>query len=382
MKHAMSLLALMATLLPAWAQTGVPMVQSGEFKDVRIRMYIGSDRALVRESCQVYLPMGTSEVRFKWIDADIDGAEVRLEAPAGVRVGGMRQPVGETNCVAWPVEVDSEGVRTLTACYFVRGLNWSATYEVVFDAAAGNASLVGRLHLSNDSRLPLRDAHLELCAPPTALLDASQEIGGRGKPGVYATIEHCDLEPGWQKRVVFIEARDIPARVVYRLDWEATRAEARRFLLLDLRPMGGPQALPQGHLELYERQGAERTWVLSGDLVPAADKETELALGVERQIIFQRTTTSWRKTEVQFDRVGRVSGFDTTEEISAVVRSRLTAPAQVEMVERVPGKWELDTRVPPTKREANLVQWDYVLEPGERREITFRIIRHIGSRAG
>ena len=374
------LLSCLMLALPALtlADALVPMVRCAPARDVQVTMYAGSDRALVREVSSVDLAAGQTELRFHWTDADIDDSSVALTGPDGVTVGGVRQVPEEPKTFIWPVTAQEAGVRQFTASYFLRGLHWSPVYYLTVDAVSGKARLVGKLHLTNDSRYPLRGVHLSLCAAATSVLDKTT---GQASLGTYAALEDCTLEPGWQRRVTFLDTRDVPARVVYRADWETSRTELRRWVLLDLRKIAVPGTLPKGHLEVSEVLGGKRLPVTGGDLDQQADKDTEIPLGAERDVVYERTLLSTRKTDVEFDKIGRVSGFDTSDETSAVFRNRLPQAVHIEVIERVPGKWDLVTKVAPVKQDPNEVHWEMDLQPNQRAEMQFTAVRHTGTRA-
>lgn len=373
--------ALLLMCAAAHCQVATPLLRPSAAESVRVTMHIGSDRALVRETCSVYLPAGTSDVQFRWTEAPIDDASVSLHGPQDVRIGGLRRPAGESKVLSWPVEAPTAGVRRFTALYFMTGLKWVASYRVVFDAEAQTASLVGSLHLTNDSKLPLRGARLELSPAPTGVLDRIENAEATEPAATYAALDDFTLEPGMQRRVTFFQARDLPIRILYRADPEAYKQEVRKFLLLDLRDVPLPGTLPRGGLHVEEVTGGRRVPVTTAELVHAADRETEVALGGERDIIYERRILNRRKTDVEFDRLGRVSGFDTSEEVCDAFRNRLPVPVRIELIEKIPGKWDFASRTTPTTKEANEVRWGFELQPHEAREIVFKIIRHTGSRA-
>lgn len=363
------------------AQEGVPLALSSTTRDVKVTLRVESDAALVRESAGVYVPEGKSYVRFEWTDADIDPASVRLYGPDEVKIGGVRQSAGTQKSYSWPVLAERSGTRVLTASYFLKGIKWSASYHLTFDAQGAKAQLVGKLHITNDSRLPLRNAKLELCAAPAGVLDT---LGGStvdGPSGTYAAVDSCTLEPGCQKRITFLQAADLPCRVLYRAEPEAQRTEVRRHLMVDLCKLAVPGTLPKGHLEVYETTTEGCVPLVGTELVHAADKETEVFVGAEPNIVFERTMMGMRKTDVEFDRLGRVSGFDTAEDLTAVFRNRLQSPVDLELVERVPGKWDATCKPEPTKREANEMRWALQMEPGGSAEVVFTVVKHTGSRA-
>jgi len=381
--HRVLLATAMAVLCTACAhaQEGVPLALSSTTRDVKVTLRVGSDAALVRESAGVYVPEGKSYVRFEWTDADIDPASVRLYGPDELKIGGVRQSAGAQKSYSWPVLAERSGTRVLTASYFLKGMKWSASYYLTFDAQEKKAQLVGKLHLTNDSKLPLRNANLELCAAPAGVLDTLGGSVADGPSGTYAAVDSCTLEPGCQRRITFLQAADLPCRVLYRADPEAQKTEVRGILMVDLCELAVPGTLPKGHMEVYENTPEGCVPLVGTDLVHAADKETEVFVGAEPDIVFERTLMGTRKTDVEFDRLGRVSGFDTADDVTAVFRNRLQSPVDLELVEKVPGKWDATCRPEPTKREANEMRWALQLEPGGSAEVAFTVVKHTGSRA-
>ena len=358
----------------------VPVIRCTAAKDTQVTMYVGSDRSLVQETTSVYLPAGRTEMRFRWLDPDIDETSVSLTGPAGVTIGGVRQVPDEAKTFIWPVEVAEAGPREFVASYFLRGLKWSATYTLTLDATATKASLRGMLHLTNDSHMALHGVRLRLCTPPVGVVEKGV-VEGAAPLGVYAKLDNFTLEPSWQKRVPFVTLDDAPARIIYRADNEVAKSDVQRFLYADLRTPQMPGQLPVGHLEIREVVNGRRVPVLGTDLNQSTGGETAVLLGTTRDIVFERTLLGTRKTNVEFDRIGRVSGFDTVEEVGEMLRNRMGIPVHVSLVERVPGIWDLATLTPPAAKYANEMWWEFDLKPGDKAEASYTVTRKTGTRA-
>ncbi len=381
MKRMAMALLILSVCWAALADGDVPLLRQSETRNVRLTMCVGTDRVLVRETCGMFLPAGTTEVRFQWTDADIDANSVNLEAVGEATIGGLRRPLGTTNTFAWPVGVKEAGMYEFVASYSVKSIKWSPTYVLVFDPDAGTATLTGKLHLTNSGKLPLRDAHIQVCVGPTGVLD-KLERAETGEPlGSYAVMREVSLRPGWQRRVRFMQAKGLSAKLVYRAEPEAHKTTIYKYLQVDMSNLPMPGPLPGGHLEIYESVAGKSIPVLATNLSQSTTGATEIRLRSEPDIIFERKTLKRTKTDVEFDRIGRVSGYDTSEEISAVFRNRLPNTVRLELIERVPGKWEFSAREAPTVKEANAVRWNFDLEPNARQEFVFSIVRHTGTRA-
>jgi len=139
--------------------------------------------------------------------------------------------------------------------------------------------------------------------------------------------------------------------------------------------------LPKGKLRVYEMTPTGRFPVTTVDLNHSIEGDTEVALGAERDIIFQRQLNATTRTDLEFDRFGRVSGYDVRDEFSDALRNRLSTPATLKLTEIIPGKWGLVTDLPTTTKEDNKITWEFTLAPGELKQITFTIVRRTGTRA-
>jgi hypothetical protein len=360
------------------ADNPVPLSLISSAQALHVTLSAGSDRALVRESCSLLLPVGRSEVRFRWTDEQIDAASLDLRGPAEVKIGGLRQPVGETNTYAWPVECPTAGARDFTISYFLKGLTWTPTYRLTLSADGQTASLTGRIHLTNDSKLALRNASLDLCVAPTVALSQDTDVA---REGTYSIADSAEILPGWQRRFVFVSLQDLPASTLFRADTDAFKQDVHRLLLLDLRNLPGAGILPKGHVEIDQIRDDVRAWIGADDLEQQSDKPTELDLGVERNVVFERKTLSRSKTSLEMDKTGRVSGYDIIEETSALFRNHLDTAATVELVEKTPGKAVITGKLAPTSKNGNESRWTLTVEPQTESEVRFTYTRKIGTRA-
>jgi hypothetical protein len=369
------------TLLAAPGSADTVLFQLSPATSQAVTLYVGSDRCVVRETTRLLLPAGRTELRFRWGDANLDPATIGLAAPADVRVSGYRAHRDEAGTYAWDVDADTPGEREFTASYNLRGLTWAPTYELTFDAAAGTATLIGRLQLNNDSRLPLRQAALQLCTTTPVIVEPLGVTAGGELTHLYADLPCVTLLQGWQRRVPFLRMEGIPARLLYRADPDNTAAEVRRILKLDLRQTPLPGALPRGHVEVLESTASGARRALGADLVQVLDGDTEFSLGTERRLIFERKMMAHRKTDLEFDRLGRVAGFDTCDDIRDRFRNRAAFAARIEVIEHAAGKWDLRADTPPTSRGVSELRWEFDLPAGAQHDVPFTLVRHSGTRA-
>lgn len=346
-----------------------------------LTLYMGSDRCIMTETTRLWVPAGRSELRFRWADANLDAATIGLAAPADVVVSGYRGHRDEPSTYAWDLDAPSAAEREFVATYTLRGITWAATYQLTFDRTAGTATLAGLLHLTNDSRVALRDAPLKLCTSTPIVVEPLGIAVGGERTNLYADLPAVTLAPGCQRRVPFLRMEGIPASVLLRAYPDTAGAEVRRVMQVDLRTTPLPGALPRGHVEVREVSGESTRRLAGADLVQALDTLTELPLGVERRLVFQRTVLANRKTDFEFDRLDRVSGFDTCDDIRDSFRNRTGAPVRVELIERAAGKWNLRSDPAPVTLTAGEARWQLEVPAGCDQDVNLTVVRHSGTRA-
>jgi len=101
---------------------------------------------------------------------------------------------------------------------------------------------------------------------------------------------------------------------------------------------------------------------------------------VARDLLVDRRLLSREKLRMEFDRLGRVSGFDTVERYLIEVRNLSAEHASIEIVEAVVDTaWEFETRALHVSEPGRVIMHVGVA-PGERGHVQFTITKHSGSR--
>jgi len=81
---------------------------------------------------------------------------------------------------------------------------------------------------------------------------------------------------------------------------------------------------------------------------------------------------------VEFDRLGRVSGFDTVEKYRLLVRNHLAEAVDLEVVEVVLDTWDFAGRA--ATEEDGRVTMDLSVPSGMERALEFTLTKHSGTR--
>ena len=364
-----------------------------------LTLYANQDLALVREARHLYLPAGTTEVAFSWQRTAVDSTSVQLALPDGARIVSATRPPDRPNTVVWKLAADAAGEREVELRYFASGLRWRPFYQLTLDPASGEIALDGFVDLTNATGQEFQQAAAELVVGDLALVanlardalkalqaDPNQEPPGPAAAGAglselvaYELPGRYDLRRDELVRVRLREPAEAVAGVEYRLDQAKYGAGVHRFLVL--------QNTAEARLGTAPLLGADaRVRTVAGEplgtvavpYTPAGEK-AELDLGVVPGVIAERRLMRTRRTDLEYDRFGAVSGYDDHEDIEIEFRNRLAVPVTLTYTDNVPGVWNIASDEAYTE-DVNQVIFRADLQPNEVRTLTYRLLKRNGSR--
>ncbi len=367
-------LALATFAATAWA--GPALQRLGEPAGIQVALSTTSSKALVRQDVQTHLVRGSNRLTFTWATDKVDAGSVLLRAPGDLAVGETIVPAGSARTLAWDVTAPTEGDWAVTISYLLADVKWTPSYRLLYQPGSDHAQLEGSLTLSNESGLALEDARLSLTLGRSGSDDATRTTWDIPDAG--------DLPVSARVRAGFLPQMALRARLVYRLDGEQDPQKVRQVLVLTPPTEGGlaQEALPVGRVSivlLTEAGLPARS--MAGELKYAPGEEFELDLGVERDIVVERTMLDQRKQNLDFDRLGRVAGSDTLERYQIAIRNHTGADAQLEVLETVLNTWEFSSReLHARDLDEGVVAIRLTAPAGEARELLFTMLKHSGTR--
>jgi len=370
MTRLLGLLAALTTVLPVAAE----VVQLSRPGEMVMTLQPGSARALVRETRTLQLPAGDSAVGFSWNKANVDPSSVTLALERGT-VGEASRAPGQDRALVWQVNMPQAGATVAVVSYLLDGAKWQPSYVLTLDPAAGKAVLEGSVRLTNETGAALQQVSLQMGAPGTTLADRPE---GPQKPA-RPFAAPATIEPGATAVLTFTVIPDIPAtvRYVYQPD---RSGNVEQVLRLGLDQVGVPAiALPDGPM-VIEQAGEPPVPVFKTQLDLQPDREFEVSMGTEPDIVVERRLVSSRRGNFDVDRFGRITGVDTTEEYLLTVRNHLGRNVTLDVVETVLSTWDLKGP-DPARRETSWVQWGLPAPAGQAAELRFSLVKHAGTRA-
>ncbi|MFP4249506.1 MAG: hypothetical protein ACLFU7_07590 [Armatimonadota bacterium] len=366
--------AIITMVLLASPVLAAPTLQQvGEPTATEVVMYTGSSEAVVRQETDVRLARRANTVSFEWASDSVDASSIRLHGDPALTVGEVLRPTGDDRLLRWSVDAPATGDYALTASFLLSGLKWSADYQLDWSPGNDTARLSGWLSVKNETGMDL---------------DGLRARFVLGNPGAgaeqQATFELRDLRElaaGASARTAFFPTTEVPVRTIHRIDSEADAERVQRLIEITP-PAAGPLArtsLPSGPMTIVTPTDVPPASMRDARLSYEPSESFEIDLGIERDVVVERRLTERRKTALEFDRLGKVSGFDTVESYRIEVRNRTDEPIEIELVETVLETWEMKTDAVHVLEDGQAFMPLGVPADGED-SIEFTLVKHSGTR--
>ncbi len=288
------------------------------------------------------------------------------------------------------VELESAGAgrRALELAYLTRGLSWQADYVLELDAEeSGQGRLSAWATLDNRTGLTVQGAQVRLVAgspnqvrtPAPAYAtralkaeaaDMAQEAVGDYR--LYTVPDPVVLQGQQRKQVRLLAPRAVKTVRRYEIEGYALgtqqepREQAAR-VILTLRneaPALG-QPLPAGLLRVYAPDSRKELQFLGEDRMPqsVAGQALELRLGSASEVSGKRTALSAR----------RIDQNTTEVEWAVELRNGKRQPVTVEVVEQLPGDWQILSESHRHQRKtAQQARWSLEVPAGGTAELRYR----------
>lgn len=352
--------------------------------------------ALVRETRRMPVkdePASSERsVAFEQGDARIVPGSLQLVPPPGLHIERSSVPGDMQNGLVWELSGRMSGNDPLTVAYELEGLEWKPRYALQLDPDTVHAGLQAALELTNKSNLDLWGAQISLDLEESA---TNERVDRPAQ--LHVDPPALDLPNGWTKTVRLQAARpslmaEIPTDIVYRYEPEVHREGVHRLVTIDCTETPQRRAflasLPSGPMSVYIMDDGE-----SGHLPVAMaqcdfaksdkyeDEPLAVDLGAFREVTVERTKLQMQRTNLDFDRLGRVSGSDIVETWRLTAENGTAKAVRIQLRQSLLDNWELSSDVERVMLDDYTAQWTVEVEPRASREIIYTITRHEGTRA-
>ena len=292
---------------------------------------------LIEEERVLTLQKGLNKVDFSWKGVSIDADSIRLRTldhPDKVTLLSVSYPPNEAALV-WDISSDGDYAETVRISYLLSNIDRLITYKAVADKPETYVDLKSYLVLRNFSGEDFDKARV--------LLDYGEAF----EQG----IDHEET-----KQMLFLKADKVPITKIWTFDaaqlpWDPEKLENKNvgipvsYRIVNEAKSGlGKFALWGGKARLFQDDGHESTIFLGEDvtgLVPVGEK-TELYIGDSRDIVVTQRKMIDNQINLQRNNDNRVVLYDTDELITAKIENFKDSPAELTMVQHIPGQWDME----------------------------------------
>jgi hypothetical protein len=330
------------------------------------------DATLVEEERLITLQKGVNQVDFSWQAVNIDPTSIQvrmLKSPDKVLVLNTSYPPNE-NALIWEVSSPAAQEERVRISYLLQGIGRDIEYKAVVEPDEKTLALRNYLRLRNDSGEDLTDAEIRIGygadfqrsienGEILELLSERLDSVALRKVLRWDAAEQ-PWDPEYQKQTV-----GLPLSYVIKND-KASKLGAHTFL--------------PGKARIFIKTGPTGDGVAFtgedwAELTPV-DREWKLSIGQSRDVKVTQRKMKDDKTNVRRNVWNQVVLWDTDEEYKVEIENFKKAPAELVIVEHVPGYWKMvKSSEAFDKKDAFTVEYHLTLPKESKKTITFALNR-------
>jgi len=327
---------------------------------------------LVEEERVITLQKGVNQVDFSWQAVNIDPTSIQvrmLKEPGKVVVLNTSYPPNETALI-WEISSPEAQEERVRISYLLQGISRDIVYKAVAEPDEKALVLRNYLRLRNDSGEDFTDAEIR--------------IG-------YGADFTRGIENGEVLELLSERLDSVPLRKELRWDaaiqpWDPEYQKQTIGLPLsyviknDANSKLGTHTFLPGKARLFIKTGASgdgvaftgEDWV---ELTPV-DRELRLSIGQSRDVKVTQRKMKDEKTNVRRNTWNQNVLWDTDEEYKVEIENFKKAPADLVVVEHIPGYWKMaKTSDAYDRKDAFTIEYHLTLPQESKKTITFALNR-------
>lgn len=354
--------------LSANAQARTKLVALPDREAVTIR-FDNPAATLVEEERVLTLQEGENQVDFSWRGVQIDPDSIRLAVmthPEKVTLLSVSYPPGEAALI-WHIHSEGAWEEKVRISYLLSYIDRLITYKGVASKDEKTLDLEAFLVLRNFSGEDFEDARVVL---------------GQGNPFTGQTA-HEET-----RQIHFLTAERVPIRKTFTWDsatkpWEPKRLETDvgipvHYILANEERAGlGKGHLWDGKVRIFQDDGQSGTIFLGEDQVgiTPVGEEMRIYIGDSRDVSITQVKTKDRRINPRPSK-HRIVLYDTDEEIRTEVENFKDSPVTVDLIQHIPGEWEMQrSSMEYERRDANTLVYRVNVPAKSTKKISFNYNR-------
>ncbi len=426
------------------ARAGIDLTAVSQSRKIQVTIYNPADLTMVTDSRTLHLAGGMNQIRFSWTGTRIDPTSLALaitDPSSDVTIEQMRFPPDTKDLAIWHVHAEKPCQAEIDITYFTSGLFWEPRYMAFLSPDRSQIRLTGYVRVQNRSGEDYDNARIRLVVGKIHLLDRISDLADRpypyGRPktqfpdnrqqDAYAQgkallesapkmavqksmaapapkkIEKTGLSEyflytiagtqtiarNWSSQLVSFDVPEVSANTLYVYDEQRFGARAVQMLTFKNNTASGlgKFPLPGGGFRVFhkidQKGGMTFAGIAETDYIPAG-KKVELLLGTARRMKVTPKVTKFAKTNLAFDDLGNLSGFDDVRTIALDITNFSDQAAAFEITRHQPDPDFTITDISGQDRfekiDQNRFRFFVTLEPGTEKTICYTITTYKGDR--
>jgi len=312
------------------------------------------DATLVEEERILTLQKGVNKVDFSWRDVNIDAASIQVRMlghPDKVVVLNTSYPPNE-NALIWEINSPAAQEERVRISYLLAGLNRDIVYKAVAEPDEKAMTLRNYLRLRNDSGEDLTDA----------------EIGIGYGADFKKTIAFGEILEMQSEKIELMPVGKILTWDAASQPWDPeyekkTIGIPLSYVFTNAAPKLGAHTILPGKARIFIKTGDSvaftgEDWV---QLTPV-DRECKLFIGQSRDVKVTQRKKKDDKTNIRRNTGNNVVMYDTDEIINIEIENFKKEPANLVIVEHIPGYWKMvESTHEYTKKDAFTIEYRLTL---------------------
>jgi hypothetical protein len=330
---------------------------------------------------------------------EING-EIHMGSYGNVVLPALPDNLVSKPTLVWLLRNATAAPHRIEASYLTGGITWKADYVMVIDPADSRSDLTGWVTIDNKSgatykqaalKLVAGDLHratgqneprraLELAAKASGSADASREFRSEGffEYHLYTLDGRTTIKDRQTKQLALLSASDVPVekRFIYygaadyfRSPYGVPLSNQKVGVYLEVKNskanrLGIP--LPKGKVRVYKADTGGSQQLIGEDWIDHTpeDERVKIKMGDAFDVVGERVQKDWKK-------IGP-SLYEVEWEIS--LRNHKTDAVTVEVIEPVPGDWEvLRSTLPHEKVEAFTMRFRVPVPKNGEAKLGYRV---------
>ena len=330
--------------------------------------------------------------------------EIHINAPGRVILPEIPDNLIAQPTLVWMLNNKSKQPHQVEASYLTQGINWRADYIVLISDDNRKADLNGWVSIDNQSGATYRNATVKLVAgdinrvrEEMPLRKASRVRAAESlakdeqfqeesffEYHLYTLERPSTIKDRQTKQIELLSAADIPikerltyygADYYYRDRYDGQMQSPQKVgVFLDVvnkkeHNLGMP--LPAGVIRAYKKDAGGSLQFIGEDRIVHTPKDEKITvkMGDAFDVVAERKQTAYKILTRN-----AAQRFDTEQSWEIIVRNHKDRPVEVEVVEPIPGDWNIEQSSQPfEKTEAHTVKFPLKIDKDKSATITYTV---------